>query len=223
MSDSQTPVVILGSGGYAHVVAQILQQEKSVHVLGCTDKMLGLSERVRDEIGKLPILGDDDILPDLANNNQGLHAVLGLGPTLIDVRARLILTLHEQAIPAIAAIHPHSFVAQSSQIGQGTVIRAGGLVGPDTTIGDHCVLGMAASIDHRSTLGKNVFVGQGARISSYVTIADNVMIEMGASVNSRVKIGRNARITSGAFVNTDVPERAVVSGVPGRVVRYQTR
>jgi serine acetyltransferase len=33
-------------------------------------------------------------------------------------------------------------------------------------------------------------------------------------------VGQGARITGGAFVNTDVPDHAVVVGVPGRIVRY---
>jgi acetyltransferase-like isoleucine patch superfamily enzyme len=47
-----------------------------------------------------------------------------------------------------------------------------------------------------------------------------VVIEMGASINSRVTIGAGARVIGGAFVNTDVPDHAVVVGVPARLVRY---
>ena len=45
MIDDKTPVVILGAGGFASVVTEILGENASVLVIGCTDKALGLSER----------------------------------------------------------------------------------------------------------------------------------------------------------------------------------
>jgi len=220
LTEEKTPVVILGAGGYAAVVQEILAQCPDVVVLGCTDKALGLSERSLDRHVSLRILGDDDILPQLAEEHPDLHAVLALGPDLMDVRARLIRTLDLQGIPPITAIHSRAIIAQTVKLGDGSVIGAGAIVNAGTEIGRHCVLNLDASIDHDARLGTNVYVGQGARVSSYVELGDNVVIEMGASINSRVVVGQGARVTGGAFVNTDVPDHAVVVGVPARVVRY---
>jgi sugar O-acyltransferase (sialic acid O-acetyltransferase NeuD family) len=218
--DVKTPVVILGAGGYAGVVYAILRQHADVLVLGCTDKALGLSERSLNTGVSLRILGDDDVLPQLADENPGLQAVLALGPDLMDVRSRLIKTLQRQKIQPRTAIHPRAIISGTSELGPGSVIQAGAIMAEDTVLGPHCVLGIGASVDLSARLGTNVYVGQGARVSSYVGIGDDVVIEMGASINSRVTVGEGARITGGAFVNTDVPDHAVVVGVPGRVVRY---
>ena len=45
MDEQKTPVVILGAGGYAAVVLEILSARPDISVIGCTDKALGLSER----------------------------------------------------------------------------------------------------------------------------------------------------------------------------------
>jgi sugar O-acyltransferase (sialic acid O-acetyltransferase NeuD family) len=215
-----TPVVILGAGGYANMVYEILSLLPQVLVLGCTDKALGLSERMLGEGTSLRILGDDDVLPDLAEEHENLHAVLGLGPALMDVRSRLLRTLDLENIAPFTAIHPRAIVSPQAKLGAGTVVGAGAVVSPHGTIGRHCAVYLGASIDHDARLGNNVFVGQGARIASYVELGDNVVVEMGASVNDHVVVGPGARITGGAFVNTDVPDHAVVVGVPARVVRY---
>ncbi len=220
MSELRTPVVILGAGGYAGVVYEILRMRPDVTVLGSTDKALGLSERSHSEETPLPILGDDDFLPELADQHENLHAILGLGPDLMSVRARLVYTLQRQGIPQINAIHPQAIVSEDAVLGSGAVIRAGAVVSSRTVFGDACAVCVGATIDHHVTLGTNVFVGQGAHISSYVYVGDHVVIEIGTMINRRVVIGEGARITGGAFVNTDVPARAVVVGVPGRVVRY---
>jgi acetyltransferase EpsM len=218
MSD-RIPVVILGAGGYAAIVHEILSNRKDVDILGCTDKVMGISERVFGEGVSVKILGDDTILPELSEQHPGLHVVFALGPELIDVRAKLIHVLEREGIPALTAIHPSAVISAMSQIGTGTVVRGGAVIGARNTIGDFCVINLASSIDHDTALGTNVFVGQGAHISSYVHMHDNVMVEMGASVNSQVTVGTGAHITGGSFVNTDVPEHSVVSGVPARVVR----
>lgn len=216
------PVVILGAGGYAGVVYEILSQQPELRVIGCTDKALGISERTVGEGVRLPILGDDDALPGLARQHPGLSAVLALGPDLMDVRAQLIQTLMRLGIEPRTAIHPQAIVSRTATLGAGTVVRAGAAISDAVQLGPHGMVGLASSIDHHTAIGANVYVGQGARVSTYVEVEDQVVIEMGASINSRVKIGRGARITGGAFVNTDIPELAVVVGVPGRVVRYLT-
>lgn len=217
---AKTPVVILGAGGFATVVNEILSLRPDVQVIGCTDKALGLSDRSVGERSNLHILGDDDILPELAEQYEGLKAVLALGPDLMDVRARLLHVLERTGIEPLTVVHPRATVAASVVLGAGTVVGAGAVVNTGVQTGRHCVVNISASVDHDARLGTNVFVGHGARIASYAELHDNVVIEMGANVNTRVVIGEGARITGGAFVNTDVPDHAVVVGVPGRVVRY---
>ncbi len=220
MAEQQTPVVILGAGGFAASVYEILQARPDVVVLGCTDKALGLSERTPVEGVRLRILGDDDVLPTLAEQHPGLHGVLALGPELMDVRARLAQVLALEGIPQLTVVHPQAHISRFARLEDGTAVMAGALLGPGTQVGPHCVINLGASLDHDAHLMQNVFVGQGARVASNVEIQPNVVIEMGASINSRVVIGRGARVTGGAFVNTDVPDHAVVVGVPARVVRY---
>jgi acetyltransferase EpsM len=220
MADQRIPVVILGAGGYAAVIHEILAARRDVVVIGCTDKAFGQSERAIDEGVTLRILGDDDILPGLAEKYPGLRAVFALGPDLMDVRARLIDTLRREKIPPLTALHPSAVVSSMAKIGVGTVVRENGIVGAGSVIGPCCLINLGASIDHDAHLAANVYVGQGAEISSHVQVGENVVIEMGASINSRVVIGQGARIIGGAFVNTDVPDNAVMVGVPARLARY---
>ena len=78
MAEEKTPVVILGAGGYAAVVHEILNTQPDVLLIGCTDKALGISERSVGEGVTLRILGDDDILPRLGVNwHIGAEIALG--------------------------------------------------------------------------------------------------------------------------------------------------
>lgn len=72
-------------------------------------------------------------------------------------------------------------------------------------------------------------IGENCRIFQQVTvgyngdaapvIGDNVQITAGAIVIGDVHIGNGATVGAGAVVTHDVPENAVVAGVPARVIR----
>ena len=57
------------------------------------------------------------------------------------------------------------------------------------------------------------------KVSNPVYIGNHVWIGMGATILSGVKIGDGAVVAAGAVVATDVPEKALVGGVPAKVIR----
>ena len=62
---------------------------------------------------------------------------------------------------------------------------------------------------------------QGAYTTGPIVIGDNTWIGTGAIILDGVKIGKNAVIAAGAVVNKDVPENAIVAGVPAKVIRMR--
>lgn len=97
----------------------------------------------------------------------------------------------------------------SLKLGKGVVLKHNGLgvvIHPDATIGENTLIYQNVSIAGRNnrgvpTIGKNVFIGCGACVLGGVTIGDNV------------SIGANS------VVINDIPNNAVVVGIPGKVVK----
>ena len=64
-------------------------------------------------------------------------------------------------------------------------------------------------------------MGQQGNIVKEVVIGNDVWIGMRSIIMPGVKIGNGAVIGAGAVVTKDVPDYAIVGGVPAKVIRYR--
>lgn len=104
----------------------------------------------------------------------------------------------------------NSYVPVEAEIGEGTVLGYGGMgvvIHEDAKIGRHCLISQQVTIGGRS--GQ-----QGAPV-----IGDFVRIGAGAKILGNIRIGNFAVIGANAVVTKDVPEGAVMAGVPARELR----
>lgn len=80
-----------------------------------------------------------------------------------------------------------------------------------------------------TVIGKNCNISQGVTIGQAnrgprkgcAIIGDNVYIGPGAKIVGHVNIGNNVAIGANAVVTKDVPDNAVVAGVPARIISME--
>ncbi len=58
-------------------------------------------------------------------------------------------------------------------------------------------------------------------ISSGIIINDDVWIATGVRILDGVQIGRGSVLAAGAVINKDVPEFAIMAGVPAKIIKYR--
>ncbi len=107
-----------------------------------------------------------------------------------------------------------------STIGEQNNIRAGG---GSIIIGSHCRISQQVSIvssDHGIVKDK-LIREQGWTSKGDIIIEDDVWVGCSSQILAGVRIGKGAVIAAGSLVNKDVPEYAIVAGVPAKIVKYR--
>ncbi len=99
-------------------------------------------------------------------------------------------------------VHPSAYVDEPCTIGAGTKIWHFCHVMPGARLGERCIL------------GQNVHIANDVVIGNNVKIQNNVSVYTGVELEDGVTIGRYAFIGAGAVVRHDVPDYALMLGVP---------
>jgi serine O-acetyltransferase len=85
-------------------------------------------------------------------------------------------------------------------------------------------------VNSRAIIGKNCNISNGVTIAQAnrgkrkgtPTIGDNVYIGPGAKIIGNVKVGNGVAIGANCVVTKDIPDNAVVVGVPGKVISFDS-
>lgn len=133
-----------------------------------------------------------------------IHALNALGVPLLP---RFLSNL-VRAVTGIE-IHPAARIGRRFFIDHGM----GVLIGETAEIGDDVTLYKGVTLGGTS-------LGRGKR---HPTIGNDVVIGTNASILGAITVGDGARVGAGSVVVRDVPPRATVVGIPGRIVLQDGR
>ncbi len=109
-------------------------------------------------------------------------------------------------------------IGDGTYIGRFVHINAGQdvTIEPDVLISDRVYISDA---DHRHSDINVPIISQGLAVGGRVFLCSGSWIGIGAVIFPGVRIGRNAIVAANAVVTRDVPDYAVVGGVPAKVIK----
>ena len=195
-------MILFGASGHAKVIIDILegngvQVEKIYDDNPRTDNIFGISVEHSGQIG------------------ENKAAIISVGNNTNRKKISEKYKFQYQI-----AVHKTATISAHSKIGEGTVVMANVAVNPSVEIGKHCIINTGAVLEHDCKISDFAHISPNAALAGNVEVGEGTHVGIGASVIQGIKIGKWATIGAGAVVIKDVPDFAVVVGIPARIIKY---
>ena len=174
----------------------------------------------------------NDFLQSIIDRDPAAKSKLSLILTYPGVKAgffhRIANFFHLAKFHLVARI-----ISQLSRFLTGIEIHPGAKIGKNlfidhgmgVVIGETSEIGNNVTIYHMATLGgiaPSINSNNQRQVKRHPTLGDCVVVGSGAQILGPVKIGTHAKVGANAVVTKDVPENAVMVGIPAKNVGTAT-
>ena len=198
-------VVIIGAGGHAKVITDIVE---------CSgDKVLGFLDGVTSAstfLGK-PILGKDSDFENFMEH----YFVVAIG----DPNARERIVNSMQGAKWYTAIHPKSIISSiETSIGEGSVVMANAVINPCAQIGKHCIINTSSVVEHDNQIEDYAHISVGTKLAGGVHIGARTWVGVGACVKNGIHICNDCMIGAGAAVVKNIDFPGTYIGIPAKLI-----
>jgi sugar O-acyltransferase (sialic acid O-acetyltransferase NeuD family) len=207
-------VLILGAGGHAQVVADILlclrQAGEGLVPIGYLDDN---PELTGQHLLSLPVLGPIAELPAISHD----AVIVAVGDN--KVRQALFEEMRSRGENFAIARHPSAVIASDVQVNAGSVICANAVINTGSLVGANVILNTGCTVDHHNHIGDHAHIAPGVHLGGDVRIGSGTLVGIGATVMPQRRVGAWSVVSAGAVVHTNLGDGIVAAGVPARVVR----
>jgi sugar O-acyltransferase (sialic acid O-acetyltransferase NeuD family) len=198
---SQRVTYLIGAGGHAKVIADIL--------IECGRPPAAFL----DDAPQHNLILGITVIKGLELPEPGSAVIVAVGDNW--TREQLARRYTEFDV----AIHPSARVSRDAEIGPGTVVMAGAVINPGTRVASHCIINTGATVDHDCLISDFAHIAPGATLGGNVRVGVGSMVGLGANVVHGRVIGEHTIVGAGSTVVHDLPPCVVAVGTPARPLR----
>lgn len=197
-------VVIIGAGGHAKVIADI--------VIKSGDKLLGFL----DDSKEGSVIGGYSVIGKTCDAEKffGAEFIIAIGSN--EVRRKIAESL---CLKWYTAVHPNACIGTEVEIGAGSCVMANAVINSAATVGNHSIINTGAIIEHDCRLDDYVHVSPNATLCGTVTVGALSHIGASATVKNNINVCANVTVGVGTAVVKDITEYGVYVGVPAKKIR----
>ena len=208
--------VIIGAGTYGEVYLAFLQ-EAGVNVVGFLDDD---PKYANQSVRNIPVIGPIAKL-EILRETEGVEAVYcPLGNNML--RVKFLSMARRLGYKTPNYIHPSVIISPNVSIGEGVYVLLGTTIMPHTIIKDFVMISMGVHLAHHSVLDEGVFLSTGCNFGASIHAFRYAYCGISSTIMTGIhELGEDCLIGAGAVVIRDVPDRAVVAGVPAKVLKIK--
>jgi sugar O-acyltransferase (sialic acid O-acetyltransferase NeuD family) len=209
------PLIILGTGGSAHDLLDIVEAINAVtptwHVTGFLDDSRPVGSRC---LG-FEVLGS---IHDAMNFKESFFINVIGSDRSYKRRPEIIASTGLQRDRFASLVHPKACVSSRARLGHGVYASFGASIGGGVIVGDHVSLCPGVIVGHDARIDDFALIAPGAVISGHVQVGRNSYIGARSVIRQQVHIGKQALVGMGAAVLKDVEAESKVVGIPARAL-----
>lgn len=198
-------VILLGAGGHAAVVADIVRRTGR-ELFGYLDDGKEIGSRILNA----PVLGR---ISD-CQRFPGVKFVIAIGQN--ETRRQIA---ERYPLDYATLVHPAAIIGAEVSIGRGCVVMAGAVINARSKIGIHGIINTGAIVEHDNQIGNFVHLSPRVTLGGSVLIGDGTHIGMGAVVKNGTAVGAEVVVGAGAVVIKEIQEAGIYVGVPAKRIR----
>lgn len=206
------PIVIIGAGGHAKVVVEIIDSMGIYEIFGCTDLK---KDNTLKEYG-IHYVGSDDDLKSIFGNVK--CAAMGVGGISNLYRQNLYQKIKSMGFQFPVLRHKSCLISKDVSIEEATVIMPGVIINPGTKIGTNVIINTGAVVEHDCIIEDSAQIGPGAILCGGVKIAKRAYIGAGACILPGISIDEDTIVGAGAVVTKNLKSNSKVVGNPAREI-----
>jgi len=198
------PVILLGAGGHASVLLDILLKLNIEVIAVAAPK----TEQGQALFKSIKHISDSEVLN---YDPECIELVNGIGSIPGNIlRKTLNLKFKEHGFKFRTVVAPSAEVSSFAKLDQGVQILSGAVIQAGSIIGENVIVNTRSSVDHDSHVLPNSHVAPGATISGDVVIGEDVHIGAGATVIHGINISDNTIVGAGSCITKDIEKAAIV-------------
>jgi acetyltransferase EpsM len=199
-------LVILGAGGHAKVVIDVVLSQGLYDVRAIVDRP---SVATQDLLGFPVHTGIENLSPGFF--------VVAIGDN--EIRKRCFEQMVLAGWRPATIVHSSAVVSRFCTMDDGTVVCANAVVNAGARVGQNCIINTSAVVEHDCEVGAHSHIAVGARLAGHTSVGTGVLFGIAATSIPEISVGDWATVGAGAAVVADVSDHSTVVGVPARAVR----
>ena len=208
LKEMSKEICLFGASGHGKVVLDVVQSTNKIVIAFFDDKP------IKAELNNRTVFQSNEI-----SNYLDKDFIISIGDNMIRKKISNKLNVNY----ASSIFHSSSVVSETAIIGKGTVVMPAVVINADSRIGKHVIINSAAVIEHDCLIEDYVHISPKSAIAGNVSIGEGAHIGVGANVIPNITIGKWCIVGAGATVIEDVPDYAVVAGVPAKIIKFNDK
>lgn len=205
LKNKKRPIVLIGGGGHAAVLADILLCQKR-HIIA----LISLDDcSQRSVLKQLPQLFSDEDIHKFPPKDVVLVMGIGIIPRS-QVRKRLISHFEalgyvfETVVASNAYVSPHAKIKHGAQVLTNAVVHTGSIVH------SHTIVNSGAVVEHDCEVGVGCHIAPNATLCGQVICGNDVFVGAGSVILNNLRLKSKSIVGAGVTLSRHIKEKEII-------------